>query len=129
MRKTSFLTFLMLAVFTIAGFTRSFAGDLYVQNSTNRAVTSISFTATTVMETFSNIAPGDNKAGALAYTPSDMVTVSFFFASLPPGGATVKIYNSDMHSPDGAFKVQPGLNTFQLNAPLHPGGIIVVFEP
>lgn len=128
MRKTTFLSLIILALVAFSGFkavAQTSACDLFVENNTPATLSFISFTSSIDMVSFSNIAPsGGTQSGVLQFGLSDNVTVALFFSN-PPAGAKASIYNSSSSTPDGVITIQPGLNIFQLNGPISSGAIWV----
>lgn len=127
MRKITFLSLLILALFSFSSFAQT-GGDLYVENNTDQTLSNINFTSSVTMVSFANITPGNSQSGMITYNYPDNITITLFFSTVP-AGAVARVYNSDFSNPDGTFNIQPGLNIFQLNGPIASGGILVHVDP
>ncbi|MBV8253122.1 MAG: hypothetical protein JO154_10985 [Chitinophaga sp.] len=125
MRKTIFILLAFIGLSFSAH--AQTALDLAVDNYTGATLSNISFTSQVEMKTFTNIAPGGGATGVLQLNLTEDVTITFFYSTMPRG-AVAKVYNTDLNIPDATFNVQPGLNIFQLHAPISGGAIKVVIN-
>ncbi len=125
MRKTIFI---LLAFIGLSfGVQAQTALDLAVDNHTGETLSNISFTSQVQMKSYTNIAPGGSVTDNFSLFLDQGVTITIFFSTVPRG-AVARIYNHDLNTPDGTINIQPGLNVFQLNAPIADGAIIVVID-
>jgi len=101
--------------------------DLAIENNTVQTLSNISITSQVEMKTFTNVPPGGYAGGNLQLNLTEDVTITFFYSTTPKG-AVARIYNTDLHVPDATINVQPGLNIYQLHAPISGGAIIVKID-